>query len=77
MGPHVDEGLGFGEGAVEDCEGVASFDEVGAHGSTHDAGSDPAHTGVGWANEFCGVGHGASDEGEAGIGENGSGEGAE
>ena len=57
MGPHVEEGLGFGEGAVEDGEGVASFDEVGAHGSTHDAGSDPAHTGVGWANEFCGVGH--------------------
>ena len=60
MGPHVEEWLGFGEGAVEDGEGVAGFDEVGAHGLAHDAGSDPAHTGVGWANELCvcGVGHG-------------------
>ena len=43
MGPHVEEWLGFGEGAVEDGEGVAGFDEVGAHGLAHDAGSDPAH----------------------------------
>ena len=50
MSSHVEQRLGFGEGAVEDGEGVAGFDEMGTHGTTHDACTDPAHAGVGWAN---------------------------
>lgn len=46
VGPEVDERLGLGSSAVEDGEGVAGPDEVGAHGLAHDARADPAHTRV-------------------------------
>lgn len=40
----VEEWLGFGGGAVEDCEGVTGSDEMGAHGLAHYTSADPAHT---------------------------------
>ncbi|QHO00922.1 uncharacterized protein DS421_13g410500 [Arachis hypogaea] len=49
VGPHFEEGLGLGRGAVEDGERVAGSYEVGAHGEAHDARTYPAHAGVGWA----------------------------
>ncbi|KAF1862290.1 hypothetical protein Lal_00026816 [Lupinus albus] len=46
VGPHVEEGLGFRRSAVEDGEGVASSDEMGAHGLAHHSGTDPAQAGI-------------------------------
>ncbi|MCH88925.1 hypothetical protein A2U01_0009818, partial [Trifolium medium] len=42
----VEEWLGFGRGAVEDGEGVAGADEMGAHGLAHYSGADPTEARV-------------------------------
>lgn len=46
VGSDVEEWLGFGWGAVEDGEGVAGSDEMGAHGLAHYTGADPSKAGV-------------------------------
>lgn len=61
MGPHVDKGLGLGESAVKDGEGVAGVNEVGGHGAAHDAGADLSHAGGGWADGLGG--HVSAEEG--------------
>ena len=63
VGPEVEEGLGLGGGAVEDGEGVAGTDEVGAHGLAHDARADPAHARVRWAYSGLRRGHEVPDDG--------------
>lgn len=50
--------MGLGEGPGEDGEGVASFEDVGTHGSTHHPCSDPADPGLGRAHWLHGGGDG-------------------
>lgn len=83
MGPEGEEGLGFGEGAVEDGDGVAGFEDVGAHGLAHYAGADPAHSGGGRAYGVDGGGgggggggHGAVERESWGYGSGGDGSGS-
>ena len=54
--------MGFGEGPGEDGDGVAGVEDVGAHGSTHDPCSEPAHPGLGRAHRLDGGGHGMNLE---------------
>ncbi|KAJ4978459.1 hypothetical protein NE237_009239 [Protea cynaroides] len=51
---HVKERLDLGLGAVEDGEGVASLDEMGAHGLPHHSLSDPSQPCVSRADWFQG-----------------------
>ncbi|KAJ4978833.1 hypothetical protein NE237_009613 [Protea cynaroides] len=54
VGTHVNEGLDPGLGAVEDGEGVAGLDEMGAHGLPHHSRSYPSQPCVGRADWFQG-----------------------
>lgn len=46
VGPQGEKVLCFRGGSCEDGEFVTGFDQVGAHGETHNSGSDPSQASI-------------------------------